>query len=1239
MASPILLVADDLPLMAAVRRVLAREGYECLVATSVADAVIAWGDALPGLVLLQPSVESGRGGLLLEELRRVPDAPLLRVLLLGESIPGYPWPVEPLPLDAAHLVAAVEEAARASERPSDWRLGEAEKTLPPQASVQALAPDAWRATRPPPGGEGVNVDAPPPPHEVRSSETGRHLTESLRSDPALVFSSQRQLQEAWPQDVSSPEGGALQPGSSAGHQEALDVPVPLPGRAAEPDERPTGSPPARYEVPTPVPGAPAESSSIDVRLTPMGAEGPPTPPRVAPTPTSALGPPGSVEALPRPRDASLTELDLEDLPTQPPGGELGPIGLSVEEEVPEAPVAPEVRVEPAMPIGSQVSAEALADQLFGDLGEELEPSLGDLGAPGDLAWAYAGREASSGPAPVAEPGHPAGVLARAEAMVQEGRASFVTSAAAEEDEQRASQAELTSAQERAESAEAQVEVAREERLALEEEVLRLRASVEVLERASLEARTSHAAALEAARAHAATALARREAELGAQVEVLTRRADGAEAELELVRAEVEAQDSELRQRVAELAEERRQTEERAAQHRAQLEALTREREERLAALGRERQERVAELSRQQAEAIAALTRRHDELVAELRFRLADAQATGEVAKAEAVAAQELSRQLSEEQAVHAEARRRLDDAEARLASLEAQLGLVEQSLAESEQARLVAEEEARSAASSAEELGHQVVEMEARLAAERAEREQQAAEDREVVAAELERLRAEAQDERAAERVAAGEALEQVRAELEAQRTAERVELLAQHETALAALRAELAATSLALDEAKAKQEAGARARAELEATLEEARAGQAALEAERVRLSEELERTVRLKGSLVQEVAALQDELALARTRAEGAEASAALAAGKVRELEHRSVMTLAIPGRPVLGVERHGTVGLDGLSRLVCQLVLGQADGHLELGVVGGARSLWLKKGQIVAAASSFDEEGLIDRARRDGLIDARQEADLRPLRGATLKEQLEALKARGYIRDVEAVPLVQRCAEQVALAALSEEETQYRLQDEAPSWEVVQVTIPRATLPLLAEALRRAVPVDSLLERLGGGDAVPVATDAELELRALGFSDRERRLLARVDGEATVEELCLESGLKSDVAFRTLEVAKLLGVIEVRAPERPRAKVDPELDVRRLEAKYDEVVDADYFAVLGLPRTAGADEVTSAWQRLSAEFHPLRFAGHPDAGLQQRAQVVFNLLEEAARALEDDRRRAEYARHLLD
>jgi hypothetical protein len=143
----------------------------------------------------------------------------------------------------------------------------------------------------------------------------------------------------------------------------------------------------------------------------------------------------------------------------------------------------------------------------------------------------------------------------------------------------------------------------------------------------------------------------------------------------------------------------------------------------------------------------------------------------------------------------------------------------------------------------------------------------------------------------------------------------------------------------------------------------------------------------------------------------------------------------------------------------------------------------------------------------------------------------------------------------------------------------------------------------------------------------------------MLSWADGEATVEDVCLASGLKPDTAFRALLVAKLLGVVELKAPAVRPPVLDAGLEVRRLEAKYDEVQDADYFSILGLTRTAGAEDVQRAWKRLSSEFHPLRFSGHPDAGLQQRAQLVYSLLEEAARALEDDRRRGEYARHLLD
>src|SRR5688572_17169262 len=128
-APPVLLVADDLSLIAAVKRVLAREGYECVLATNAADAVIAFGHALPGLVLVQPTVEGDRGAVVLEELQSHPDAQLLRGVLLGDSAPGSNWPIEPVPIDPDHLSKTIAANIRAGE--AQWAVREAAAAAEP----------------------------------------------------------------------------------------------------------------------------------------------------------------------------------------------------------------------------------------------------------------------------------------------------------------------------------------------------------------------------------------------------------------------------------------------------------------------------------------------------------------------------------------------------------------------------------------------------------------------------------------------------------------------------------------------------------------------------------------------------------------------------------------------------------------------------------------------------------------------------------------------------------------------------------------------------------------------------------------------------------------------------------------------------------------------------------------------------------------------------------------------------
>ncbi|MCA2981981.1 MAG: DnaJ domain-containing protein [Myxococcaceae bacterium] len=1146
MAPPILLVADDLSTIAAVKRALGREGYEVILATSAADAIIAWGHHLPGLVVLQPSVESDRGAVVLEELRHQPEAQLLRVVLLGEAVPGFGYHVEPLPLDAARFTRAVEENVRAAEVPQDWTVSEpASAAGAPPAPPRLDDAEPWRATSP----SAVTRGGP----AATSPAAPQERTSASPSVMVRLFGDLPSLEDAMHRDVEAQLRASLE--------------STLPPFAASAAELEQVEAEAR-----------AEAARRQGQLEPLKPTI--TPPPIAPVSrqrdVTSFGGPGDDAAGPG-RDeraafaeaagaAAFDETSFAGLEKTPPGG-----GRALPTDDGALPPPSPDATPPDARGGSAEGDAATAS------GEDTLPPLppqretkGDEAGPGE--WPRAGLSRGTGDATQAVE-----VLARAEAIAHQGRSTALALREALDAEARAL---------RREAEEARAEARREREARADAEARVAKSS------ADLDAAMALAAEVEAALTGARVELEATQTDLSD-----ARRALGAQAQ----RGDAERVSS------ARLVELEATVKELEARREADAEAL-----ERLAG-----QRVVAE------RALADATRRENDATE----RLAEQRASAERALAEAT--RRLAEQRESTERALADAARHEAEREALLADLAA------------------AEERARDASAQRDALEQARASLEAGLV-ELRERLSTSAEKERAQAAQLDderlaRLGVEEQRDELSEQVTAASTREQqARADVDAA-----LKLAGELEVALAKARSELTATREALERADA-------AHARLEGTVEEERrrldARLDSLEAERLATAEahraalealqaRLDATAARGRALDADLGAARDALEAQRARADEAEALAQLLGERLKALEHRQVMNLALPGRRALGVPRNGTVSLEQLAGLVATLVATEADVRLELGVRGGTRTLWFKRGALHGAESSFDHESLVDRARRDGLIDARQEADLRLLRTATTSEQLEAMKGRGFLREVETVPLLQRATEHIALEAFGEESTQYRLSDEPPSTSVLLVAVPRATLPLVAEALRRAVPADTLLERLGGAEAVCVPTDSALDLRALGFTDRERKMLSWADGEATVEDLALASGLKSEASFRALLVARLLGVIEVRPPAKPTPAPSGDLDVRRLEAKYDEVQDADYFTILGLTRGASGDEVERAYRRLSEEFDPLKYSGHPDASLQQRAQVVSSLLEEAARALEDERRRVEYARHLLD
>ena len=68
-------------------------------------------------------------------------------------------------------------------------------------------------------------------------------------------------------------------------------------------------------------------------------------------------------------------------------------------------------------------------------------------------------------------------------------------------------------------------------------------------------------------------------------------------------------------------------------------------------------------------------------------------------------------------------------------------------------------------------------------------------------------------------------------------------------------------------------------------------------------------------------------------------------------------------------------------------------------------------------------------------------------------------------------------------------------------------------------------------------------------------------------------------------------------------------------------------------DYFEVLRLPQTAGADEVKAAYYRESRTYHPDRYAALPSPQLRDLIARIYRRINEAYTVLRDDAKRQRY------
>ncbi len=395
--------------------------------------------------------------------------------------------------------------------------------------------------------------------------------------------------------------------------------------------------------------------------------------------------------------------------------------------------------------------------------------------------------------------------------------------------------------------------------------------------------------------------------------------------------------------------------------------------------------------------------------------------------------------------------------------------------------------------------------------------------------------------------------------------------------------------------------------------------------------------------------------------------------------------------PAAPAVEAARRA-VDPSPLFQLMRDIYVNARTGHLHFTRPKQWRSLRFLKGQILHATSDVEGEHLgdvlvrygllgqddLDRARTIVLAQRRKLGAVLDDMGLMAKGELEAsirLHVREVLFNVTEMPDVKYSFEELGEDTFLEAELQSRVEP----GEMILEAARRIQEPAIVSAV------------LGDIDRVIApAIHPMLRSQKLTLTPTDGFVLSRVDGTLTAREVFHLIPLPAEDTERSLFALLCTGAVEYRVPAirgtsprtGPRAegapgsgstrppgtarmpaappaaaapappassspappRVDPaqaeagrraaaEARRREIEDLHDGIRKKDHFEILGVPRTATADEVKEAYFRLARPCHPDATLDPSLEDLREKRNAVFIRLGEAYETLRNPASRARY------
>jgi hypothetical protein len=341
-----------------------------------------------------------------------------------------------------------------------------------------------------------------------------------------------------------------------------------------------------------------------------------------------------------------------------------------------------------------------------------------------------------------------------------------------------------------------------------------------------------------------------------------------------------------------------------------------------------------------------------------------------------------------------------------------------------------------------------------------------------------------------------------------------------------------------------------------------------------------------------------------------------------------------------------------IDDALHALASAVATRVSGVLRLDEPAGIRRIVLADGDVVTAASSVEGETLLAFLEGRGDLPSDVAKRLAPRVPPWGRLAGAALVAYGHVAQNQLWDVLQAHAAWLLTRSIGvarghvsfELEPPARLRGEPP---VFGGTPGPA---LVVEIVRRAVAPGDALARLGGLDVRLARGDRRGLVDECGLEEDDEQLVRRAEG-ATVRELVAARGeevapllhalvalgvLQKLSAVRSLAAPPSAGALEPELVDPVRdAELDDQAFRERVLARRALIDDADYFAILGVPRASTGYEIRRAYVELRRALDPTRVVRPSLADVVDDLQLVLAVVDEAYDVLKDATRRERYRR----